>query len=990
MSFLKIDKKNISTFSKVILVMVFVVLFTFGFANKTFGSVATGIPTPATGLPDGITLNPNASDQGRSVFIANPNYDPNASFLSANSQKTINASGGQYSGSVYLGSDGKFYLAEIDPKSIGNLTSLPVIKDYVEVTPVTDQYGRIEIMKDVWIQKSDYTINNPSTATPISATLDSNLISGANGGTYTYMGIDTSNPNVQVWKDSNGNLMSLDTGAKTQSLQNYTGNSYNNNLPTTTFNNALINGTQNTTVTKNSSGNFQADKNPNNGICWGGGATIPDLRNCFYQGLYYVIFWPISWLLGMAGWLFNVVFDTTVINMSGGINKIGAIDVAWKTMRDLANIGFIFILLYLAISTIIGAGEHDVKKTLSKLIMVAILLNFSLFFTKIIIDSSNILAISFYKAIVVNGSSGNNTAAGSASGMGDAFMGAFRLQTLFQDPSTSTLSKDSGQAFAAGNQHMSVLIGGSITMLVAIVILLASLMMFLKRYIILILVMIFSPVAFAGMVLHQTEHSVQSWWNYLLKEAFFAPVYMIMLWISFTIINDKGFLQAIGEGDGSTDRNSITTTQSASFEATENGQTGSPSAAGVLIDFMIVSALLISSLIVAEKMGVSGASGAMNFAKGAQGGLQGGLAGIGGWIGSNTLGRAANTLGNKGKTSTWLQDAQSGKVGNNAFQRFAFRQVGRAGLGITSGLSSAKFGGQVSGDDAVKKRAAEFKAYLDEHHHSADAYAHVMKMGADDPLGNLGNDKKAAHDAIHGMSEGQLADAAISLGNDPKGAAALNMMKSRLTPEMKRKMEAAINAGRPGNISDITKDYSDEKWKSMTDGQRKYVMENMNKEEAGAMESHFKQMMDVMKENDIASIEALNKSQKADPRVKSIAHQITGDSAIRANMKAAYDKADAEQKTILAEEFTNNGYGNISTAVISSSDEALAELYNKNANRYVQLTPEQESAKKLTKIAVDLTAKAKKAEEIAEAKEAHAEAVTGMATEVLAAAKKML
>ena len=300
----------------------------------------------------------------------------------------------------------------------------------------------------------------------------------------------------------------------------------------------------------------------------------------------------------MAGWLFNFVFTQTVINMSSGIKNIGAIDVAWKTMRDLSNICFIFILLYLAISTILGVGEHDVKKTLSKLIVVAILINFSLLFTEMIIDVSNILAVAFYNAITVTGGTG---------GIGDAFMNAFRLSSIY---STTGIGPTSGaQAFASGNQHISVLIGGAFAMIVAIAVLLSALMMFIKRYIILVLVMIFSPVAFAGMVLHQTEHAVKQWWDYLLKEAFFAPVYMIMLWISFTIITNPGFITAIYGPNANANA-----TLAQGLTANDYGNANN-SMAGVLLDFMIVSALLIASLIVAEHMGVVGSQAAMHSAE---------------------------------------------------------------------------------------------------------------------------------------------------------------------------------------------------------------------------------------------------------------------------------------------------------------------------------------------------------------------------------------
>src|SRR3989344_4858038 len=51
-----------------------------------------------------------------------------------------------------------------------------------------------------------------------------------------------------------------------------------------------------------------------------------------------------SLILGLAGMLFDVVIKYTIIDMSKNLPT--AINVAWGTFRDLANMFFIFILLY--------------------------------------------------------------------------------------------------------------------------------------------------------------------------------------------------------------------------------------------------------------------------------------------------------------------------------------------------------------------------------------------------------------------------------------------------------------------------------------------------------------------------------------------------------------------------------------------------------------------------------------------------------------------
>jgi hypothetical protein len=79
---------------------------------------------------------------------------------------------------------------------------------------------------------------------------------------------------------------------------------------------------------------------------------------------------------------------------------------AWTVVRDLSNIFFILILLYVSIQLILGLGGSDAKKTIAKVIVIALLINFSMFFTEVVIDSSNILALVFYNKLNVVSSSG--------------------------------------------------------------------------------------------------------------------------------------------------------------------------------------------------------------------------------------------------------------------------------------------------------------------------------------------------------------------------------------------------------------------------------------------------------------------------------------------------------------------------------------------------------------------------------------------------------
>jgi len=124
-----------------------------------------------------------------------------------------------------------------------------------------------------------------------------------------------------------------------------------------------------------------------------------DFDDCIVK-LTYIIFYTIpAFLLGLAANSFNLIISLTL--SSTLYTKSTFIPEAWGVVRDLSNLFFILILLYIGIKMILGLGGHDVKKMVVQVVIMALLINFSMFFSQIIIDTSNILALVFYDKINV-------------------------------------------------------------------------------------------------------------------------------------------------------------------------------------------------------------------------------------------------------------------------------------------------------------------------------------------------------------------------------------------------------------------------------------------------------------------------------------------------------------------------------------------------------------------------------------------------------------
>jgi hypothetical protein len=119
---------------------------------------------------------------------------------------------------------------------------------------------------------------------------------------------------------------------------------------------------------------------------------------CVQQGTYILFVSVPSFILGVVAKFFNF---SIALTLSSNFYNLPFIAIIWKVIRDFSNIAFILVLLYAAFQTILGLGHGGAKKIIGTVVLIALIVNFSLFFTKIVIDSSNILALVFYNQIKV-------------------------------------------------------------------------------------------------------------------------------------------------------------------------------------------------------------------------------------------------------------------------------------------------------------------------------------------------------------------------------------------------------------------------------------------------------------------------------------------------------------------------------------------------------------------------------------------------------------
>jgi len=367
---------------------------------------------------------------------------------------------------------------------------------------------------------------------------------------------------------------------------------------------------------------------------WTAGLFSGDFLDCIaYTAVYisYEFFLQISiWITGLASDIFNVSIQFSLTGKAFDPDENVMIKDGWTMVRDLLNLVFIFILLYAAISTILQYGNMDIKKILPNLIIAALLINFSMLITKMVIDASHIFAWEFYNQIdVTNGGTVANMK-GSAEVYGDfekknlsnVFLAGFNPQRLLieAEMATTTTNENSnedeahspwkqvaakaienGEGFMSTLWRMAIIIWLEIALAIfSVFILLAGAIMFVARIVILWVVMIFSPIAFLGMILPSMGKYSKMWWEYLINQSFFAPAFLFMFMLATKFIN-SGFVDKLLHLTKENDSKIVTGLSMGEITL-------------MFFNFLIVGGIMSLCLVVAKQLGGKTAEFGINWA----------------------------------------------------------------------------------------------------------------------------------------------------------------------------------------------------------------------------------------------------------------------------------------------------------------------------------------------------------------------------------------
>ncbi len=345
-------------------------------------------------------------------------------------------------------------------------------------------------------------------------------------------------------------------------------------------------------------------------------ATVPQIAaatswaGTVIESFFWFIFIGIG---GAVVWLGGTLLDFAILEL---VIKMGdtltatvgvAVDQLWVVVRDLLNMLFIFALVYIGIQTILDSGKADTRKLLGKLIIAALLINFSLLITKTIIDFSNIAATQIYDQITITGS---YTINGQTIGTGEAEAGKSISGGIMNVLGFSSFDKGAIASKMSGEADwlsVKVIVYGFLMMIFMIIIGLifaTAALILVKRFVMLIVFMIFSPLMFAGFIFPKLERAQSYWWSEFFKHAFIAPAFLFMMFISLNVLRAMPL-------------------QGSTFE---DGYTANGSFGAFLMLF-VAAGFMIASMMIAQKMGSSAAGATLGALKSAGNAARGAAAG---------------------------------------------------------------------------------------------------------------------------------------------------------------------------------------------------------------------------------------------------------------------------------------------------------------------------------------------------------------------------
>ncbi len=340
------------------------------------------------------------------------------------------------------------------------------------------------------------------------------------------------------------------------------------------------------------------------------------------------------------------------------------VEFGWKIVRDVANLGFVLVIIIIAFAVILRFREYGTQKLLFRLIAAAILVNFSLTIAGVFINFSQVVTNFFWSRMSFQGSVlGSLMSSLNPTKLFSELQSPNLLQTILSVIGGYTIALAIGPLFMA------------IFNIAAIFVFMTMALLFLIRFIYLTFLLVISPIVWLFWVIPAFSGQFKKWWHSFFNWVFFAPASAFFIYLAF---------------QSASWMNRQTEPVKQIFEQENmNGLIAAILAHG--INMILILGFLIGGLIAAKSMGVKAAEGAVKIAEKTGKGIR---SGVGAYTKAQAERGGAAALRSRAGQSTarGLQQAGNKLQGlgiRNRFTRAVTNPIRRFGRGLTRAGTTA-------------------------------------------------------------------------------------------------------------------------------------------------------------------------------------------------------------------------------------------------------------------------------------------------------------
>lgn len=290
----------------------------------------------------------------------------------------------------------------------------------------------------------------------------------------------------------------------------------------------------------------------------------------------------IVWVLGKV--LVIMIYLIVWVAQYNGFIKSSAVSEGWIIVRDICNMFFIVILLIIAFGTVLNQEKYSWKHLLPKVLIAAVLINFSKLICGILIDFAQVVMLSF-----VNGF--RDIAGGNFANMAG-------IQTLL---GINNDKVDVTPLSLAGTYVLALLY-----VIVALVVMIVILFILIMRIVMIWILVVLSPLAyFLHAVPGKGETYAGKWWEQFTSYLISGPLLAFFIWLSFVAVkptSDAGniLMQDPHIANGTTE-NEIKFTGEISRVGPDVGLSDAGKPEGML-KFIISIGLLIGGMMITSQL----------------------------------------------------------------------------------------------------------------------------------------------------------------------------------------------------------------------------------------------------------------------------------------------------------------------------------------------------------------------------------------------------